>query len=227
MPRGRRRGPLGAARRLVYNGGAEERTAPVSEDPAAPAGATAPGAPLADREDIVELARAVEAVLFAAPEPQTLDALRKGLGVSAVRLDAALDRLADDLRAARRGIRLQRLGALAQLVTAPEMGPELERYFGYEAGTRLSNAALETLAIIAYRQPVTRAQVEQLRGVDCSGVLSTLLNRGLIAESGRLDTVGRPVLFSTTLAFLRHFGLTSLGDLPPLPADSPPAPPPE
>jgi segregation and condensation protein B len=107
------------------------------------------------------------------------------------------------------------------------MGPELERYFGYEAGTRLSNAALETLAIIAYRQPVTRAQVEQLRGVDCSGVLSTLLNRGLIAESGRLDTVGRPVLFSTTLAFLRHFGLTSLGDLPPLPADSPPAPPPE
>ena len=111
----------------------------MSEDPAALPAETAPAA-LAGREDIVELARAVEAVLFAAPEPQPLDALRKGLGVSAARLDAALDRLADDLRAARRGIRLQRLGAQAQLVTAPEMGPELERYFGYEAGTRLSNA---------------------------------------------------------------------------------------
>lgn len=175
--------------------------------------------PLTEREDIAELARTLEGVLFAAPEPQPLDALRKGLGVSAARLDAALDRLAADLRDAGRGIRLQRLASQVQLVTAPELGLELDRYFGYEAGTRLSNAALETLAIIAYRQPVTRTQVEQLRGVDCSGVLATLLNRGLIAESGRLDTVGHPILFSTTLAFLRHFGLSSPADLPPLPAE--------
>src|SRR4051794_29886240 len=173
----------------------------------------------ADDEGIAELARAVEAVLFAAPEPQTLEALRKGLGASATRLDAALDRLAATLREDRRGIRLQRLNNQAQLVTAPEMGPELDRYFGYEAGTRLSSAALETLAIVAYRQPVTRAQIEQIRGVDCSGVLTTLLSRGLIAESGRLDTAGHPILFSTTLAFLRHFGLGSLADLPPLPAN--------
>ncbi|HUS16940.1 MAG TPA: SMC-Scp complex subunit ScpB [Chloroflexia bacterium] len=171
-----------------------------------------------EREDIAELARAIEAVLFAAPEPQTFEALRKGLGVSAMRLDLGLEHLATDLRAGRRGIRLQRLTNQVQLVTAPEMAPELERYFGYEAGTRLSTAALETLAIIAYRQPVTRAQVEQLRGVDCSGVISTLLSRGLIAETGRLDTAGHPILFSTTLAFLRHFGLGSLGDLPPLPS---------
>ncbi len=182
--------------------------------------------PEPDDPGIAELARALEAVLFAAPEPQTLDALRRGLGASAVRLDAAIAHLAADLREAGRGIRLQRLNEQVQLVTAPEMGPELERYFGYEAGTRLSSAALETLAIIAYRQPVTRAQVEQVRGVDCSGVLATLLNRGLIAESGRLDTAGHPILFSTTLAFLRHFGLGSLGDLPPLPAAAP-APEPE
>src|SRR5437588_10347871 len=108
----------------------------------------------------------MEAVLFAAPEPQTLEALRKGLGASATRIDAALDCLGRELRGARRGIRLQRLDNQVQLVTAPEMGPELERYFGYEAATRLSSAALETLAIIAYRQPVTRAQIEQVRGVD-------------------------------------------------------------
>ncbi len=175
--------------------------------------------PLSEREDIADLARVVEAVLFAAPEAQTLEALRKGLGVSAARLDAGLDRLAADLRVGERGLRLQRLTEQVQLVTAPELGPELERYFGYEAAQRLSNAALETLAIIAYRQPVTRTQVEQLRGVDCSGVIATLLTRGLIAESGRLDTAGHPILFSTTLAFLRHFGLGNLGDLPPLPAE--------
>jgi len=205
----------------VTDHGTDDRSAP-SEDTDGP---DRDAAALSTREDIVELARAVEAVLFAAPEPQSLEALRKGLGASAARLDAALDRLADDLRAASRGIRLQRLTTQVQLVTAPEMGPELERYFGYEAGTRLSPAALETLAIIGYRQPVTRAQIEQLRGVDCSGVLSTLLSRGLIAESGRLDTAGHPILFSTTLAFLRHFGLTSLGDLPPLPDEAPPPPP--
>jgi segregation and condensation protein B len=163
-----------------------------------------------------ELARAIEAVLFAAPEPQTLENLRKGLGASAQRIDAALELLANDLRQSRRGIRLQRLGEQAQLVTAPEMAPELERFFGYESVARLSGAALETLAIIAYRQPVTRAQMESIRGVDCSGVINTLLTRGLIVESGRLETAGHPILYSTTLAFLRHFGLTSLSELPPL-----------
>jgi segregation and condensation protein B len=169
-----------------------------------------------DRADIVELARAIEAVLFAAPEPLTLEALRKGLGAQAARLDAALARLAADLQSGGRGLRLLRHATTVQLVTAPDLAPDLERFFGYQATTRLSPAALETLAIIAYRQPITRPQIEAIRGVDCSGVLNTILARGLGAEVGRLETAGRPVLYGTTPAFLRHFGLPGLDALPPL-----------
>ena len=171
---------------------------------------------LTDRADIVELAQVLEAVLFAAPEPLTLDALRKGLGANAARLDAALTRLAADLQAGGRGIRLQRHDTTVQLVTAPALAPDLERFFGYQATQRLSPAALETLAIIAYRQPVTRPQIEAIRGVDSSGVLNTILGRGLVAEVGRLETAGHPILYGTTPAFLRHFGLTTLTELPPL-----------
>jgi segregation and condensation protein B len=170
----------------------------------------------ADREDIAELARVLEAVLFTAPEPLTLEALRKGLGVHAARLEAALARLAAELREGGRGLRLLRHEATVQLVTAPEMAPDLERFFGYQATQRLSPAALETLAIIAYRQPVTRPQIEAIRGVDSSGVLNTVLARGLVAEVGRLETAGHPILYGTTPAFLRHFGLHSLAELPPL-----------
>jgi segregation and condensation protein B len=138
--------------------------------------------------------------------------------VNAARLDAALARLAADLQSGGRGIRLLRHEATVQLVTAPEMAPELERFFGYQATTRLSPAALETLAIVAYRQPVTRPQIEAIRGVDSSGVLNTVLARGLVAEVGRLDTAGHPILYGTTPAFLRHFGLNSLDELPPLAA---------
>jgi segregation and condensation protein B len=171
---------------------------------------------LTDRADIVELAQVLEAVLFAAPEPLTLDALRKGLGANAARLDAALTRLAADLQAGSRGIRLQRHDTTVQLVTAPALASDLERFFGYQATQRLSPAALETLAIIAYRQPVTRPQIEAIRGVDSSGVLNTILGRGLVAEVGRLETAGHPILYGTTPAFLRHFGLTDLSELPPL-----------
>jgi segregation and condensation protein B len=164
----------------------------------------------------VELAQVLEAVLFAAPEPLTLDALRKGLGVNVARLEAAITRLAADLHEGNRGIRLQRHEATVQLVTAPVFAPELERFFGYQATQRLSPAALETLAIIAYRQPVTRPQIEAIRGVDSSGVLNTILGRGLVAEVGRLETAGHPILYGTTPAFLRHFGLTALAELPPL-----------
>ena len=186
--------------------------------PTEPVEAAAPPA-LTEREDIQELARVIEAVLFAAPEPLTLDVLRKGLGVQAARLDAALIRLAADLHSGGRGLRLLRHGTTVQLVTAPEMAPDLERFFGYQATQRLSPAALETLAIIAYRQPITRPQIEAIRGVDCSGVLTTILGRGLAAEVGRLETAGRPVLYGTTPAFLRHFGLDALDALPPLDAD--------
>ncbi len=175
-----------------------------------------PSTPALDRADIVELAQVLEAVLFAAPEPLTLEALRKGLGANAARLEAALTRLTADLAAEERGIRVQRHDTTVQLVTAPALASDLERFFGYQATQRLSPAALETLAIVAYRQPVTRPQIEAIRGVDSNGVLNTILSRGLVAEVGRLETAGHPILYGTTPAFLRHFGLTDLTELPPL-----------
>ena len=187
-----------------------------TDDPTSNPQSQSPHPDLTDRADIVELAQVLEAVLFAAPEPLTLDALRKGLGANAARLDAALTRLAADLQGEGRGIRLQRHDTTVQLVTAPALAPDLERFFGYQATQRLSPAALETLAIIAYRQPVTRPQIEAIRGVDSSGVLNTILGRGLVAEVGRLETAGHPILYGTTPAFLRHFGLTDLTELPPL-----------
>ena len=127
---------------------------------------------------------------------------------------AVLDEWARDHAAG--GIRLQRLGERVQFVSAPEAAPYIERFLGLHYSGRLSAAALETLAIVAYRQPVTRPAVESLRGVDCSGILHTLLSLGLIEERGRATTPGRPIFYGTTFDFLRHFGLQSLEDLPPL-----------
>ncbi len=156
----------------------------------------------------------IEALLFVAPEPVSLQELAGVLEQEEAAVLAALEEWAEEHR--ERGIRLQRLGNRVHLVSAPEAGPYVERFLGERERSRLSAAALETLAIIAYRQPVTRAEIEQLRGVDCSGVLRTLLNLGLIEDRGRARRVGRPVLYGTTFEFLRHFGLSSLEDLPPL-----------
>jgi segregation and condensation protein B len=109
-----------------------------------------------------------------------------------------------------------------QLVTAPETAGDVERFLGLEATTRLSGAALETLALIAYRQPITRAQMEATRGVNCDGVLKTLLGHGLVEAVGRLDQAGRPVIFGTTFQFLQQFGLADLGQLPSLEELTPP-----
>src|SRR5437016_2959838 len=126
-------------------------------------------------------------------------------------------RRAGDGRAARaRGVRVQRMGDSVRLVSAPASAAAVERFLGVQAPPRLSAAALEALAIIAYRQPITRAQVEAIRGVDSSGVIRALLGRDLIAEAGRLESVGRPILYATTDEFLRQFGLSSLAELPPL-----------
>jgi segregation and condensation protein B len=127
-----------------------------------------------------------------------------------------LDWLGRGLSEGRRGIRLQRHQDWVRLVSAPENALYIDKMRGTQAGQRLSEAALETLALIAYRQPVTRPQIEAIRGVDCSGVVSTLLARGLVNEVGRLDTVGHPILYSTTLAFLQHFGLERPDQLPSL-----------
>ncbi len=156
----------------------------------------------------------VESLLFVAGEPVPVLQLAEALGVKSDEVEQALVDL--NASAATRGIRVQRKGDKVQLTTQPECAPYVERFLGLDLTTRLSKPALETLAIVAYQQPVTRAQIEHVRGVNCDAVLSTLLNRGLIEEVGRLETAGRPIQYGTTFAFLQHFGLRSLDDMPSL-----------
>ena len=156
----------------------------------------------------------LESLLFVAGEPLAVAQLAQALELPADAVEAAIEGLA--AACAGRGIRVQRHGDNIQLVSAPESAAVIERCLGVQPQAKLSAAALETLAIIAYRQPITRAQVDSLRGVDSSGVIRALLGRDLVAESGRLETVGRPILYATTDEFLRQFGLAHLADLPPL-----------
>jgi segregation and condensation protein B len=154
----------------------------------------------------------IESLLFVAAEPVAVRHLAKVLELPADAVEEALAALHASYHG--RGIRLQRQGDRVQLVSAPEAAALIARFLGVQASTRLSTAALEVLAIIAYRQPLTRAQVEAIRGVDSSGIIRQLLARDLIAEAGRLDAVGRPILYATTPLFLQQFGLTTLDELP-------------
>lgn len=157
----------------------------------------------------------IESLLFVADEPVAIDQLAMILQVSADDVAAALGHLAQEY-AQQRGMRLQQKGQRVQMVTAPEATESIRRFLGLEMSSKLSPAAMETLAIVAYRQPATRAQVEAIRGVNSDGVLRTLVNRGLIEELGRLDQAGRPIIYGPTFEFLQQFGLTSLDQLPPL-----------
>ena len=161
----------------------------------------------------------LEALLFIAERPLTAAELGDVAGVPRPHADAALAGLAERLEEDRRGLRLQRQDDAWQLVTAPEIGARLAAYAAREEA-RLSPAALEALAVVAYRQPCTRGDVERVRGVDSDYVIRSLLHRRLIMEVGRRDTPGRPILFGTTFTFLERFGLTSLDDLPPLSGDA-------
>jgi segregation and condensation protein B len=156
---------------------------------------------------------ALEALLFAAPEPVTLQQLATVLNLRTAEVEAALQRLDEDFQA-HRGIRIQEHTGKYQLTTAPEMAGLIENFLGLEATSRLSRAALESLAIIAYQQPVTRPQMDNIRGVNSDGVVKSLLSKGLIEEVGRADGPGRPILYGTTEEFLQHFGLSSLKELP-------------
>ena len=162
-----------------------------------------------------ELPAALEAILFVAEEPVELAELARALEVSVAAVRGLVDRLAEGY--AGRGLRVQRQGTRVRLVTAPQVGTYVDRFVGARAEQRLSSAALETLAIIAYRQPVTRPAIEAIRGVNCDQAIATLRARGLIEEVGRAEGVGRPVLFGTTMRFLEHFGLSDPAELPPLP----------
>ncbi|MBI3159456.1 MAG: SMC-Scp complex subunit ScpB [Chloroflexi bacterium] len=162
----------------------------------------------------------LEALLFVAPGPVLPGQLAEALEISPRDLEKALEAL--EAEYAGRGLRLQRHRGRVQLTSAPEAAPLVERFLNLDATTRLSQAALETLAIIAYQQPVTRPQIDSIRGVNSDSVMKSLLSGGLIEESGRTEGPGRPILYSTTSEFLQHFGLAALKDLPPLePPDMP------
>ena len=156
----------------------------------------------------------IEAILFVAGEPVALSQLAEWLEVSLGQIDAAVERLIVHYQ--HRGITVLRHEDRIQCVTSVNAAPVVRRMLGQSGATKLSNAVSEVLTIIAYRQPITRAQIEAIRGVDCSTLVRQLQIRELVVDVGRLDTVGRPVLFATTDHFLRQFGLTSLRDLPPL-----------
>ncbi len=156
----------------------------------------------------------LESLLFVSSGPAPLSRLAKALEISSAAVQTLLAQLEDAYH--QRGLRLQWSDNAVQLTTAPETSEVIERFLGLELTTRLSQAALEVLAITAYMQPITRPQIDQIRGVNSDGALRTLLSKGLLEEIGRLETPGRPILYGTTPVFLQHFGLSGLVELPPL-----------
>ena len=167
--------------------------------------------------DVRELKAILEAVLFVSPEPVPVARLMSIVGaVSKAEVVQALDILEHDLDQEGRGIQLVQVAGGYRLVTKQEYGPWLKRMDKAKAAQKLSRSALESLAIIAYKQPLVRAEIEEIRGVETSGVLRTLCERKLVRIVGRKDVPGRPIMYGTTKFFLEHFGLQDLTQLPPL-----------
>lgn len=162
----------------------------------------------------VPLTTVIEGLLFVAAEPVTISHLASAVERNVTEVESALTSLKEMYQS--RGIRLQRQGQKVQLVSAPELTDYIENFLGLSISGKLSTPALETLAMVAYRQPITRPEIEAIRGVNSDGVLRTLISKGLVEEVGRLDTVGHPALFGTTFEFLRYFGLEDIKDLPEL-----------
>lgn len=168
-----------------------------------------------------ERERAIEAILFALGEPVTTARLAQALDEPEEAIDTACRALGAFYEAQDRGIRLVRLEQSWQLVSAPRWGEVIRGLLARKKPDKLSAAALETLAIVAYFQPVTRIYLDQARGVDSAHSLGLLLDRELVEPCGQLDAPGRPTLYRTTQTFLRSFGLSGLADLPPLPEGIP------
>lgn len=164
-----------------------------------------------------ELTAAVEAMLFASGEPLEIIRIAEVLGCDAEQVENILLNLADKLDETGSGLCVMKLGDKAQMCSRQEFAPLIREILDLKRNTPLSGAAFEVLAVIAYNQPVTKSFIEQVRGVDCSGVISTLCQRGLIEEKGRLELPGRPLIYGTTADFLRCFCVSDLGELPPLP----------
>lgn len=171
-----------------------------------------------------EIPQILEAILFVAGEPVAVSDLAQALEVSEMEIMHAVEALERECE--RRGVTVRRYGDHLRMETRAEYAPYVERLLQPVQRQSLSQAALETLAVIAYRQPATRGEVEQVRGVKCDYSIQSLLSKGLIREVGRKEALGRPILYGTTDRFLEHFGLSDLRDLPPLPEAAPRAEPP-
>ena len=166
-------------------------------------------------EDTLEnLTAIIEAILFVSGDPVRVDVLAHAMNLTVQELEQALDELRDHLALENRGIQLNRSGETVFLSICPKYAPQVELFLQPIQKQPLSQAVLETLSIIAYRQPVTKGDVESVRGVKCDYSVQTLVNRGFIEECGRRETLGRPILYRTTDKFLQHFGIETLDELP-------------
>lgn len=157
--------------------------------------------------------KALEALLFAAPGLSSVEQLGQALNVSKSEVEQSLEALSAHLTL-EHGLRLQKIKNQYQLITAPEHAEMIEKFLGLEVTSRLTQAALEVLAIVAYKQPTTRPEIDSIRGVNSDGVVKSLLAKGLIEELGRSEAIGRPILYGVTNEFFQHFGLESLDQLP-------------
>ena len=164
-----------------------------------------------------ELTSAFEAVLFSGGEPQSIDRFSQVFDITPEKVVKVMEALEKKLNEQKSGLELLRLDNTYQLATKAEYADYIKKMFDIRRRTPLSPAALEVLAVVAYNQPVTKSFIEQVRGVDCSGVVTTLVEKGLIEERGRLELPGKPLLYGTTKNFLRCFGINDLSELPPLP----------
>ena len=177
------------------------------------------------QEELVEaggtLSGRIEAILFVAGEPVRVEELAKALNVTVRQVENELAKLRDEYDFNQRGFTLKRFGHQVQLATRALYATDVVHLLQPVQKQSLTQAAMETLAVIAYKQPVTRAEVEQVRGVKCDYSVQSLLTKGLIKEVGRKEALGRPILYATTDKFLEHFGISDLRELPPLPDPQP------
>ena len=163
---------------------------------------------------------AVEAILFAGGESVPVERIAEVLDCERAEVEGLIDRIAADYQERGAGIQLVRMDGTCQMTTCADHADVIRQCLDLRRAVPLSPAAFEVLAVVAYNQPVTKAFIEQVRGVDCSGVVSSLCEKGLVAEAGRLDLPGRPLLYATTPDFLRCFQMETLADLPPLPSET-------
>lgn len=164
-----------------------------------------------------EIPQIIEAVLFVAGEPVAIGDIAQALGITEMELMPVVEQMERAYEGGQRGVCLRRYGDHLQLATAPEYAAYVERLLQPVQRQTLSQAAMETLAVVAYKQPVTKAEVEQVRGVKCDYSIQSLLHKELIREVGRKEALGRPILYATTDRFLAHFGISDIRELPPLP----------